>query len=249
MKALIFAAGKGERMRPLTDHTPKPLLQAGGKRLIEWHLERLARLGVRDIVINTSWLAAAFPAALGDGSRWNVALHYSEEGAEPLETGGGMLKARDLLGTQPFLALNGDVYCDFDLATLGLRDGDLANLVLVDNPAHHPRGDFRLVNDRLASIDSAGTAARLTFAGIGIYDPTLLDDWRRVVGDDAGANETPPRFKLAPLLHAAIAKGRVGGMHHRGCWTDVGTPQRLAQLDTVLGSGPDHRTAPGRANH
>jgi MurNAc alpha-1-phosphate uridylyltransferase len=234
MKALIFAAGKGERMRPLTEHTPKPLLFAGSKRLIERHLERLASLGVRDVVINTSWLAAAFPAALGDGARWNLTIRYSEEGAEPLETGGGMLQARHLLGDEPFLALNGDVYCDVDLALLRLHDGDLANLVLVDNPAHHPRGDFRLAGDRLVGDDATDAAPRLTFAGLGIYRPALLDDWRAAVGDVAGANETPPRFKLAPLLRAAIARGRVGGLHHRGDWTDVGTPQRLAELDAAL---------------
>lgn len=234
MKALIFAAGKGERMRPLTDHTPKPLLRAGGKRLIERHLERLARLGVRDIVINTAWLSAAFPAALGDGARWGVRIHYSEEGDEPLETGGGLLQARDLLGEEPFLALNGDVYCDFELTPLRLRDGDLANLVLVDNPAHHPRGDFQLAGDRIV-VDPTDTAPRLTFAGIGIYRMALLDDWRATIGDTAGANATPPRFKLAPLLHAAITRARVGGLHHRGQWTDVGTPQRLAELDAALG--------------
>lgn len=234
MKALIFAAGKGERMRPLTDHTPKPLLQAGGKRLVERHLERLARLGVRDVVINTAWLSAAFPAALGDGGHWGIRIRYSEEGDEPLETGGGMLQARGLLGDEPFLALNGDVYCDLDLAQLRLRDRDLASLVLVDNPVHHPQGDFRLAGDRVVADGAVDTAPRLTFAGIGIYRPALLDDWRAVVGDTAGANETPPRFKLAPLLRAAIARGRVGGLHHRGPWTDVGTPQRLAELDAAL---------------
>jgi N-acetyl-alpha-D-muramate 1-phosphate uridylyltransferase len=230
MKALIFAAGKGERMRPLTGHTPKPLLQAGGKRLVERHIERLAQLGVREIVINTSWLANAFPAALGDGERWGIAIRYSEEGAEPLETGGGMLQARALLGEEPFLAVNGDVYCDVDFAQLQLRDNDLASLVLVDNPEHHPRGDFCLDGDRLV----ADGTTRLTFAGIGLYRPALLDDWRAIVGDAAGADETPPRFKLAPLLRAAIAQGRVGGLHHRGAWTDVGTPQRLAELDAAL---------------
>lgn len=234
MKALIFAAGKGERMRPLTDHTPKPLLRAGGKRLIERHLERLARLGVRDVVINTAWLSAAFPAALGDGGHWGIRIRYSEEGDEPLETGGGMLQARGLLGDEPFLGLNGDVYCDLDLTQLCLRDRDLASLVLVDNPVHHPRGDFQLTGDRIV-VDSTDTVPRLTFAGIGIYRMALLDDWRSVIGDTAGANATPPRFKLAPLLHAAITRARVGGLHHRGQWTDVGTPQRLAELDAALG--------------
>lgn len=235
MKALIFSAGKGERMQPLTTHTPKPLLRAGGRRLIERHLERLAAFGVRDVVINTSWLAEAFPAALGDGADWGLRIHYSREGAEPLETGGGMRHALPLLGDEPFLALNGDIHCDVDLARLSLRDDDLACLVLVDNPPHHPRGDFMLAGDRL--VPDTAAAARLTFAGIGLYRPALLDDWRDVIGSAAVVDATPPRFKLAPLLVAAIARGRVGGLHHRGAWTDVGTPQRLAELSARLGDG------------
>ncbi len=235
MKALIFAAGKGERMRPLTTHTPKPLLRAGNRRLIDRHLERLAAFGVRDVVINTSWLAETFPAALGDGADWGLRIHYSNEGIEPLETGGGMRLALPLLGNEPFLALNGDIHCDFDLARLKLRDDDLACLVLVDNPPHHPQGDFVLSGDRLVTDTPA--AARLTFSGIGLYRPALLDDWRACIGDTAGADATPPRFKLAPLLHAAIARGRVAGLRHRGAWTDVGTPQRLAELSAQLEAG------------
>lgn len=235
MKALIFAAGKGERMQPLTTHTPKPLLRAGGRRLIERHLERLAAFGVRDVVINTSWLADAFPAALGNGADWGLRIHYSHEGAEPLETGGGMRLALPLLGDGPFLALNGDIHCDVDLARLVLREDDLACLVLVDNPPHHPHGDFALAGDRL--VPATAAAARLTFAGIGLYRPALLDGWRASIGGAAGADATPPRFKLAPLLHAAIARGRAGGLHHRGAWTDVGTPQRLAELAAQLDTG------------
>lgn len=235
MKALIFAAGKGERMRPLTGHTPKPLLHAGGKRLIERHLERLAALGVHDVVINTAWLAAQFPLALGDGSRWGLRLHYSQEGSEPLETGGGMYQALALLGDNaPFLAINGDIFCDMDLSQLRLAADDLATLVLVDNPEHHPRGDFHFAGGRLHS-DSGSTTQRLTFAGIGLYRPALLDGWRDTIGDAAGVDAQPPRFKLAPLLYAAITQGRVGGLHHRGAWIDVGTPQRLAELDAALG--------------
>lgn len=234
MKALIFAAGKGERMRPLTQTTPKPLLAAGGKRLIDYHLERLAQLGVDEVVINTSWLAEAFPQALGDGSRWGLRIRYSVEGAEPLETGGGLLQALPWLGDAPFLAVNGDVYCDFDLAQLTLRDGDLASLVLVDNPDHHPRGDFALRDARL--VDDAA-APRLTFAGLGLYRPALLDNWRDSIGTTPGAEQTPPRFKLAPLLFHAIGQGRAAGLHHRSAWTDVGTPQRLAQLDAQLRGG------------
>jgi N-acetyl-alpha-D-muramate 1-phosphate uridylyltransferase len=247
MKALIFAAGRGERMRPLTDHTPKPLLAAGGSRLIEWHLHKLATLGVTDVVVNTSWLAAQFPATLGDGARYGLRLHYSEEGPEPLETGGGMLKALALLGDAPFIAINGDVYCDMDLSLLQLGDTDLASLVLVDNPEHHPNGDFHLetgletgsgahltpFQGRL--LDTATPdSQRLTFAGIGLYRPQLLDGWREVIGATPGANEIPPRFKLAPLLYAAVRSGRVAGLHHRGWWTDVGTPQRLAELAAQL---------------
>lgn len=234
MKALIFAAGKGERMRPLTLTTPKPLLVAGGKRLIDRHLERLAQLGVDEVVINTSWLADTFPQTLGDGAAWGLRIRYSVEGAEPLETGGGMLQALHWLGDAPFLAVNGDVYCDFDLARLQLRDDDLATLVLVDNPEHHARGDFVLRGERL--VDDA-SAPRLTFAGLGLYRPTLLAHWRALVGDTPAAAETPPRFKLAPLLYHAISHDRIAALHHRGAWTDVGTPQRLAQLDLQLRGG------------
>ena len=235
MKALIFAAGLGERMRPLTEHTPKPLLEAGGKPLIAWHLEKLASIGVRDVVVNTSWLAARFAEVLGDGSRWGLRLHYSYEGTTPLETGGGMWHAQALLGDAeavgaPFLAINGDIWCDYDFARLPREpDGD-AHLVMVDNPPQHPEGDFVLVDGRL----QAEGGPRLTFSGIGVYRPSLLAGWRDVIGAAAGAELTPPRFKLVPLLHAAMAGQRLGGEHHRGRWTDVGTPGRLAQLDSAL---------------
>lgn len=232
MKALVFAAGLGERMRPLTNHTPKPLLVAGGKRLIEWHLEKLAALGVREVVVNTSWLAEQFPATLGDGSRWGLQLHFAHEGDTPLETGGGMLNALPLLGDAPFIAVNGDIWCDFDFAKLPAEpDGD-AHLLLVNNPEHHPEGDFILdANGRTHDI---GNAPRLTFAGIGVYRPCLLTGWRHVIGAAEGVDATPPRFKLAPLLRAAMARGAVQGQHHQGRWTDVGTPQRLHTLDDAL---------------
>jgi N-acetyl-alpha-D-muramate 1-phosphate uridylyltransferase len=232
VKALVLAAGLGERMRPLTDHTPKPLLHVGGRPLIAWHLEKLAALGVRDVVVNTSWLAQQFPEVLGDGSAWGLRLHYSYEGPTPLETGGGMWNALLLLGDAPFFAVNGDIWTDFDFARLPAdMDGD-AHLVLVDNPAQHPRGDFSLHGER---VDSAGDE-RLTFAGIGIYRPRLFDGWRGVIGATSGADATPPRFPLAPLLRAAMLRGAVTGEHHRGRWTDVGTPERLAQLDAQLRS-------------
>jgi MurNAc alpha-1-phosphate uridylyltransferase len=232
MKALIFAAGLGERMRPLTEHTPKPLLAAGGKPLIVWHLEKLAALGVREVVVNTSWLARQFPATLGDGSRWGLRLHFVHEGDTPLETGGGMLNALPVLGDAPFLAVNGDIWCDLDFAGLPAVPQGQAHLLLVDNPTHHPEGDFILDAD--GRMHDVGAAPRLTFAGIGVYYPSLLAGWRQVVGDAEGADAAPPRFKLAPLLRAAMARGAVHGQHHRGRWTDVGTPQRLQALDAAL---------------
>ena len=231
MKALIFAAGLGERMRPLTDSTPKPLLVAGGKLLIEWHLEKLAAIGIREVVVNTSWLAAQFPATLGDGGQWGLRITYSFEGDTPLETGGGMWHALPVLGDAPFLAINGDIWCDADFSTLPRDPVGQAHLVLVNNPEHNPRGDFARSADSVVHSDGA---EKLTFAGIGVYRPSLLADWRRVIGDASGAQATPPRFKLAPLLRAAMARGAVTGQWHSGRWFDVGTPERLAQLDHQL---------------
>ncbi len=238
MKALVLAAGRGERMRPLTDHVPKPLLLAGGKPLIVWHLENLAAIGVSDVVINISWLAEEFRPALGDGSQWGVRLHYSCEGPEPLETGGGMLHALDLLGPDaPFMAVNGDVWSDYDPANLPREPEGEAHLVLVGNPDHHPEGDFSLDGSGKVHV---GGADALTFAGIGVYRPSLLRTWQQVIEDDGAALQQPPRFKLAPLLRAAMARGAVTGEHHRGAWTDVGTPERLAELDADLS-----RSVPG----
>jgi MurNAc alpha-1-phosphate uridylyltransferase len=236
MRALIFAAGKGERMRPLTETTPKPLLRAGGKPLVAWHLEKLAALGVTDVVLNIAWLADRFAPTLGDGADWGLRLHYSREGDEPLETGGGMLHALPLLGDAPFLAVNGDIWTDFDFAQLPTAPDGLAHLVLVDNPLQHPRGDFVLRGDASVApgADLRDGESRLTFAGIGVYRPELLDGWRGVIGDVRGTELDPPRFKLVPLLEAAMARGAVGGRHHRGRWTDVGTPERLQALDAEL---------------
>ena len=220
MRALIFAAGRGERMRPLTDTTPKPLLQAGGKRLIEWHLESLGKAGVRDVVINTSHLADQFPAMLGDGSRWGLRIGYSYEGAAPLETGGGMLRALPLLGASPFIAVNGDIWSDFDFSTLSQNPDGLAHLVLVDNPAHHPHGDFALEDGCVRD------ERRLTFSGIGIYRPELL------------AGRTPGKFPLAPILRAAMRERKISGEHFRGTWYDIGTAQRLAEIDARLTRSP-----------
>ena len=233
MKALVFAAGLGERMRPLTDRTPKPLLAVGGKRLIEWHLEKLATVGVDEVVVNTSWLADQFPLALGDGARWGLRLHFAHEGSTPLETGGGMHNALQWLGDAPFIAVNGDIWCDADFASLPSEPPGDAHLLLVDNPAHNPRGDFVLGDDGLVHAEGDG---RLTFSGIGVYRASLLADWRAVIGDVAGTERVPPRFKLAPLLSAAMGRGAVTGAHHRGRWTDVGTPERLHVLDAELQS-------------
>ena len=230
MKALIFAAGLGERMRPLTDTTPKPLLEVGGKRLIEWHLEKLAACGIEDVVINTSWLATQFPEALGDGARWGLRIRYSYEGTTPLETGGGMLHALPLIGEEPFLLVNGDVWTDLDFATLQREPEGLAHLVMVDRPPQATQGDFALEADGHVRSDGA---QRLTYAGIGVYRPQLLDDWREH-SRDAGADDNPPRFRLAPILRAHMAEGRIHGQHHRGRWTDVGTPERLRTLDDEL---------------
>lgn len=230
MKALIFAAGLGERMRPLTDTSPKPLLEVGGKRLIEWHLEKLAACGIEDVVINTSWLATQFPEVLGDGSRWGLRIRYSYEGLTPLETGGGMLHALPLLDDEPFLLVNGDVWTDLDFATLPREPEGLAHLVMVDCPPQATQGDFALDADGQVRSDGA---QRLTYAGIGVYRPQLLDGWREY-SRDAGADDTPPRFRLAPILRAHMADGRIHGQHHRGRWTDVGTPERLRTLDDEL---------------
>lgn len=234
MKALIFAAGLGERMRPLTDTTPKPLLCVGGKPLIEWHLEKLAALGITEVIVNTSWLAEQFPHMLGDGARWGLRIHYLYEGNTPLETGGGMCNALPLLGDAPFLLVNGDVWTDFDFARLPREPAGLAHLVMVDRPPQASHGDFALDADGCVRTDGAH---KLTYAGIGVYRPQLLDDWNEVIPEPAIANGKP-KFPLAPLLRARMATGAITGEHHRGRWTDVGTPERLARLDAELRQAP-----------
>lgn len=227
MKAMILAAGRGNRMRPLTDQVPKPLLEAGGRPLIQYHLERLAAAGIRDIVINHAHLGEQIEAALGDGSRFGVRIRYSPE-QTALETGGGIFKALPLLGPDPFLVINGDIWSDIDPIGLCLAGTDLAHLVLVDNPPHHPSGDFILRSGRVqaeAGRTEGGRidgVRRLTFSGVGVYSPSLFADCR------------PGAFALAPLLREAMAQGRVGGEHHRGHWLDIGTPERLAELDRHL---------------
>lgn len=218
MKAMILAAGRGERMRPHTDHTPKPLLMAGGRRLIEHHLAALGAAGITDIVINHGHLGDQIEAVIGDGARYGAHIRYSREGPDPLETGGGILNALPLLGDAPFIVVNGDVWTDYPYERLRDPHDDLAFLVLTDNPPHHPHGDFGLVDGRV--VNDAPT--RLTFTGIAVYRPALFDGSRH------------GRFPLAPLLRAAADRHRVGGEHYRGQWLDIGTPQRLAELDSRL---------------
>jgi MurNAc alpha-1-phosphate uridylyltransferase len=217
MKAMILAAGRGERMRPLTDGTPKPLLEAGGKRLIEYHLEGLAQAGFHDIVINHAHLGEQIEQVLGDGSRYGVEIVYSAE-ERALETGGGIFRALPLLGDAPFLVINGDVWCDYPYERLRECRPVQAHLVLVDNPPQHPRGDFVLAGGKVHD----GAGERLTFSGIGVYHPRLFD------GCEQGA------FPLAPLLRRAMAEGGVSGEHYGGRWFDIGTPGRLGQLDRLL---------------
>lgn len=227
MKAMILAAGVGERMRPLTEHTPKPLLEAGGRPLIAWHIEALAALGLRELVINVSHLGQQIMNWCGDGSRWGVHIRYSRE-PEPLETAGGIHRALPLLGDDPFLVVNGDVWTAFPLQRLLARRSlppGAAHLVLVDNPPQHPDGDFCVAAGGTLSARPAGTRG-LTYAGIGVYTTGFFADM------------APGKLPLRPLLDAAIAAGRVSGEYFEGAWTDVGTPQRLRELDARLSSPP-----------
>jgi MurNAc alpha-1-phosphate uridylyltransferase len=214
---MILAAGRGERMRPLTLERPKPLLEIGGVPLILHHLEALSAAGFSEVVINLSWLGDQIKQRLGDGTRYGLAIRYSEEGPEPLETGGGIRHALPLLGLQPFLVVNGDVWTDYPYGQLRERLGeaDLAHLVLVPNPPQHPRGDFECVNGRLGN----GPDERLTFAGIGVYRPELVADSSERI------------FSSVPLLRRAADAGRASAEVYLGTWNDIGTPERLAALD------------------
>ncbi len=214
MKAMILAAGRGERMRPLTDHTPKPLLAVRGRPLIEYHILALAAAGIRELVINHAHLGEQIVAALGDGRRFGVHIRYSPE-SPALETGGGIFRALSLLGDAPFVVVNGDVWSDYDFARLPSEPEGLAHLVLVDNPPHHPEGDFVLRGGRV----QAQGGKKLTFSGIGVYRPQLFSGCR------------PGVFPLTPLLRAAMARAQVSGEHYTGIWCDVGTPERLRALD------------------
>jgi MurNAc alpha-1-phosphate uridylyltransferase len=220
MRAMILAAGRGERLRPLTDSIPKALVAAGGKPLIAWHLERLAASGCREAVINVSHLAGQIVERIGEGARFGLRIAYSRE-AEPLETAGGIAQAAALLGDAPFLLVNADVYCEIDFRRLRGLDlgGRLAHLVLVPNPAHRAGGDFTLEQGMVGN----GSGARYTYAGIAVMSPAL------VAGVKPG--EKAP---LAPLLRAAADRGLIGGELHRGVWQDVGTQERLAELEAYL---------------
>ncbi len=224
MKAMILAAGKGERLRPLTLHTPKPLVRVGGVPLIEFHVRALAAAGFRELVINHAWLGQQIEDYLGDGARFGLSIRYSAEG-EPLETGGGIFRALPLLGDEPFLIVNGDIWSDIDFTCLRQPLTGLAHLLLVDNPAHHPAGDFQLCDGRVSDA-AAGQASLdrpcLTYSGIAVLHPQLF------AGCQAGA------FKLAPLLRQAMADGRVTGEHFHGRWVDVGTRERLAEVEQLL---------------
>lgn len=219
MKAMILAAGKGERLRPLTLHTPKPLVKAAGVPLIDYHVQALARAGFTELVVNHAWLGQQIEDYLGDGARYGVSIRYSPEG-EPLETGGGIFKALPLLGDEPFVVVNGDIFTNYDFANLRRPLGGKAHLVLVDNPRHHPSGDFLLhdgqVEDGVAGHDS------FTYSGIAVLSAALF------------AGSQPGAFKLAPLLRDAMAAGQVSGERFSGCWVDVGTHERLAEVERLL---------------
>ena len=219
MKAMILAAGRGERMRPLTDATPKPLLKAGGKALIEYSIENLIKAGFGEIVINVAHLGGQIKDYCGDGGRWGISIDYSDEGETALETAGGIAKALPMLGGKPFLVINADIICDFPLAQLRNKDIDLAHLVLIGNKSHHPQGDFGLDNKGLLTEHGA---EKFTFSGIGVYHPSLFTG-------------TPPGpLKLRPVLIEAIRQQRISGEKFAGLWLDIGTPQRLQEISETL---------------
>jgi MurNAc alpha-1-phosphate uridylyltransferase len=216
MKAMILAAGRGERMRPLTDHTPKPLLPVAGKPIIVHTIEQLVSAGFNEIVINHAHLGEQIEAMLGNGDEFGAVLQYSPEGEAALETAGGIINALPLLGNDVFLVVNGDIATDFPFAELKKQIVDLAYLVLVDNPEHHSQGDFALTETGKVIENGSGL---FTFSGIGLYHPDLF------------AKTLPGKSKLGPLLRQAMSEGRVSGQKHAGFWMDIGTPERLTELD------------------
>ena len=215
---MILAAGRGERMRPLTDTMPKPLLKVAGKMLIEYHLEKLQAAQITDVVINHAWLGEKIEQALGDGSRYGLNINYSAE-TEALETAGGIVNALPLLGNTPFIVINGDIVCDIDFSTILSPISGLAHLVLVDNPEHNPEGDFSLSDS--GSVSQTGEN-KLTFSGVGIYHPDLFK------------NKANGKLALAPVLREAMDQNFVTGSHYQGMWHDIGTPERLTEIDLYL---------------
>jgi MurNAc alpha-1-phosphate uridylyltransferase len=217
MKAMILAAGLGERMRPLTEHRPKPLLEIAGKPLLQYHIEALARASVTELVINHALMGAMIEEYFGKGERFNINIRYSAEGDEPLETAGGIKRALPLLGEAPFIVVNGDIWTDFDFSRLPASPTGLAHLVLVDNPPHHPQGDFQLKDGDLKDRGSK----RYTFSGIGVYHPALFKTMTEEV------------FPLAPLLKEAMKNDQVTGELHPHLWLDIGTPERLNEANII----------------
>ena len=219
MKTMILAAGRGERLRPHTDITPKPLIQVGKHRLIEYHLINLAKAGLKDVVINISWLADQIREALGDGSNYSLNITYSDEGAEALETAGGIVNAMPHLGDEPFIVINGDIWCDYDLTRLMNRNLEYeAHLVLVNNPEHNTEGDFALEDDMIKNTGDE----KLTYSGIGLYT------------QDFFAETKPGKKALAPILRKKSELNKVSGEIYNGQWVDIGTIERLAQLRSYL---------------
>jgi MurNAc alpha-1-phosphate uridylyltransferase len=229
MNVMILAAGRGERMRPLTDHTPKPLLQAGPLRLIEYLLFLLSASNFKNIIINAAYLQEQVIDILGDGKDYGVRIHYSLEPKNGgLESGGGIYNALPLLGDAPFLVVNGDIWTDYPFYQLTKKINGLAHLILVNNPSHHPQGDFHLTNEN--KVLAAGHPT-LTFSGIGVYHPQLFKNCR------------PGKFRLAPLLRTAMAQGLVTGEYYQGEWQDIGTKERLAELDEFLRCGKEKQSS------
>lgn len=218
MKAMILAAGRGERMRPLTDHTPKPLLQVAGQSLLVWHLRALAEAGFKEVVINHAYLGEQIEQALGDGSTWGLRIQYSPEG-QALETAGGIANALHLLGEEAFLVVNGDVFAQIDFSMIRLMPPNMAHLLMVPNPVQHPQGDFCLQDGKVVQHGNA----MLTFSGVGIYHPHLFAHIKP--GESA---------KLAPILRSAMDKGLVSGERFDGVWHDIGTPERLAEINRLM---------------
>jgi MurNAc alpha-1-phosphate uridylyltransferase len=223
MRAMILAAGRGARLRPLTDTTPKPLIPVAGKPLIEHHLDNLAQAGFREIVINTGHLGEQLPAAVGTGERWGVSINYSAEPPEALETGGGIFQALHLLGAAPFAVISGDIWCDYELSRLRLVKCDYAHLIMVPNPAHHPQGDLALSSGRVrANHEQSINDPRFTFSGIAVYHPRFFQ------------HSSPGRWRITQLLRDTADQHLVTGELHRGRWFDSGTPERLAELRNAI---------------